>query len=308
MRVFVCAELGQISPNALGLAGDVLVHDTGHDPAGPAPEDFLACEVALGNPPAAWLAAAPQMRWVQLESVGFGEYVGLDWDALGRRLTLTNLAGFFAEPVAESALAGLLGLYRGVDQLVALRAGRIWLGDDIRPKLRTLRGANVVLFGYGAINRRLAELLAPFGCRITTFDSQWVAAALDAALGAADIVVSVVPHTARTKGVFDRRRLALLPETALFANFGRGSVVDEAALAEALQRGSLAGAVVDVTMDEPLPVGHPFWACPNLILTQHSGGGTADETARKIAIFAANLARYRRGEPLQGVVDFHRGY
>ena len=269
---------------------------------------FADCEVAFGNVPAHWLKASDRLRWLQLESVGFGEYRDLDWATLGRRLTVTNLAGFFAEPVAQTALAGILALLRGIDRLSLYREQRRWRGDPLRAELRTLHGAAVVLFGFGAINRRLQELLSVFDCTITAFDSRWQDDALAEALRNADIVVATAPETDRTVGVFDRSRLALLGGHALFVNCGRGSVVDEAALAEALSAGRLGGAVLDVTREEPLPADHALWRTPNTILTQHSGGGTADELDRKIDVFAANLERYRRGQPLAGVADFQRGY
>ena len=114
--------------------------------------------------------------------------------------------------------------------------------------------------------------------------------------------------SAQPVGVFDAARLSRFKPTALFVNVGRGSVVAEDALAERLHAGRLAGAVIDVTVREPLPQDHPFWTCPNLILTQHSGGGTEDEIDRVIDVFAGNLARYREGKPLAGVVDFEKGY
>jgi phosphoglycerate dehydrogenase-like enzyme len=269
---------------------------------------FDRCEIAFGNPPASWIAKSPRLRWVQLESVGFGEYMALDWAVLGPRVRITNLAGFFAEPVAESILAGVLALYRGIDRLAVLRERREWVGDPLRPELRTLSGATVVLFGRGEINNRVAELLAPFRCGVTAFGRDWDARALDRALAEADIVISAVPDTGRTRNVFDRARLAKLKRGALFLNFGRGSAVDDDALADCLESGAVGGAVIDVTRDEPLPSGHRFWTTRNLILTQHSGGGTADEIDRKIEVFLDNLARYRRGEPLHGMVDFSRGY
>jgi len=310
MEIFISGDLNDAQIAALrGIAGGDVLHIHGCIDADASLEpSFPRCEVVHGNVPPHWLAASPALRWVQLESVGFGEYAGLNWTELGERVTLTNLAGFFAEPVAESALAGILALYRGIDRLVSLRRTRDWQGDELRKELRTLEGANVVLFGYGSINRRLAELLGPFHCTILPSGSDWDRAALDGALAAADIVVSTAPDTATTRGVFGPKRLALLAETALFVNFGRGSVVDEDALADALGAGRLGGAVIDVTLDEPLPDDHRFWTCPNMIVTQHSGGGTKDEIDRKIDAFAANLARYRQGEPLVGTVDFARGY
>ena len=108
--------------------------------------------------------------------------------------------------------------------------------------------------------------------------------------------------------LFNHARLSLLKQDALFVNVGRGSVVDEHALAQALQNRRIASAVIDVTVDEPLPHDHPFWTLPNTLLTQHSGGGTKDELDRKIDLFAENLARYREQEQLFGIVDFARGY
>lgn len=266
------------------------------------------CAIVFGNPKPDRVAANPNLRWLQLESVGFGEYADLDWKRGHGETVVTNLSGFFADPVAESALAGILALYRGIDSLILLQAEKRWLGDPLRTSLRVLRGARVLLFGYGAINRRLAEFLAPFGCAITPITRGSGADALDRALADADLVVCTAPATPATSGLFDAARLAKLPSGALFCNFGRGSILDENALADALEQGRLAGAVIDVTDSEPLPPEHRFWSCPNIILTQHTGGGTKGELDRKIDVFLANLARFRTGAPLEGIVDFSRGY
>ena len=272
MRIALCLDLNgdQIARLRAGI-GEAELEETG---------DLDGCEIAFGNPTPEALTEAEALRWVQLESVGFGEYADLDWPTLGQRLTLTNLAGFFADPVAETALAGLLALARGVDRLARLQAARTWEGDPIRARLRLLQGARVVMLGNGAINRRLAELLAPFGCDVTALNSSATPSDLDALLPTADILVATVPDTPATRGLLSAERLALLPHHAVLANLGRGSLLDEDALASALADGRLAGAVLDVTRDEPLPPDHPFWTCPNILLTQHSGGGTADELDR----------------------------
>lgn len=310
MQIFVAIDVTNAQLARLReLAGDDILHVHGLcDEQTELEPSFMDCEVTLGNAPVAWVSQSPSLRWMQLDSVGFGEYRVLDWRALGERITLTNLAGFFAEPVAESALAGILALYRGMDRLIRLQDRTEWVGGSLRRDLRSLKGVHVVLFGYGAINRRLAELLVPFRCRVTAFGRGWTPAQLDQALAAADIVVSTVPETDATIGVFDSARLGLLSDRALFVNFGRGSVVDEAALAAALHDRRIGGAVIDVTLQEPLPRDHPFWSAPNTIVTQHSGGGTEDEIDRVIEVFADNLARYRKGSPLVGIVDFERGY
>jgi glyoxylate/hydroxypyruvate reductase A len=310
-QIALCVDLAPAQHRRLAdaVGNELLVDLTGECIREDAvPESFKRCEIAFGNPPASWLVGAEGLRWVQLESVGFGEYMDLDWQQLQGRLTLTNLAGFFAEPVAETALAGLLSLSRGIDRLTMLKSKGQWEGDPIRTRLRLLHRRHVVLVGYGATNRKLADLLAPFECRIDVIRSDSPSETLDAALVTAEIVVCAAPDTVSTRQMFDARRLALLPETALFANLGRGSLVDENALVDALRQHRLAGAVLDVTQAEPLPQDHPLWDCPNTLLTQHSGGGTDDELDRKIDVFLANLDRYRRNERLQGVIDIKRGY
>lgn len=302
MEIAVCATLSQAQLARLERgAGDLPVKLFAEDAA-------CDCEIVFGNPEASIVSANPKLRWMQLESVGFGEYLDLDWTRPAGRVAVTNLAGFFADPVAETALAGILALYRGIDVLVRFQSESRWAGDPLRTRLRSLKGARAVLVGHGAINRRLAELLAPFGCSITPITRSSPASVLDEALSRAELVVCTAPDTAGTRGMFDAERLARLPAGAVFCNFGRGSILDEDALADALDAGRLGGAVIDVTRQEPLPSGHRFWTTPNLILTQHSGGGTADELDRKIDLFLANLARFRAGTPLEGVVDFSRGY
>lgn len=310
MRIFVYLDLTEAQVRLLHRSAgtDMIDIVPPREDGAAAPDSFRCADIVFGNVPPHWLGEASSLSWMQLESVGFGEYAGLQWQTIGRGAELTNLAAFFAEPVAESALAGILALVRGLKQCVELQAQGVWRGDAIRPQLSTLHGSEVVLFGNGSIIRRLAELLAPFRCRITSFDSRWSPDALDAALAGARVVAAAVPHTDRTQGVFGRDRLALLPTGAILANFGRGSLIDEEALADALEARRIAGAVLDVTRDEPLPAEHRLWRCPNLILTQHTGGGTADEANRKISFFADNLARYRAGQPLHSRVDFARGY
>jgi glyoxylate/hydroxypyruvate reductase len=269
---------------------------------------FKSCEIAFGNPRASWINSSEQLRWIQLESVGFGEYASLEPACLQRLVGISNLEDFFSEPVAESILAGILGLCRGVAELARTQARQIWLGDEMRPSLTTLHSAAVVLFGRGNINRRVEELLLPFGCAVTRFGRDWARVDMERAIVSADIVICTVPHTPETQGLFDRALISKMKPRALFANFGRGSLVDETALSEALTCGALGGAVIDVTQQEPLPLDHPFWHCPNLLLTQHTAGGTKDETDRKIDLFLSNLARYRDGCLPRGLVNFERGY
>ncbi len=271
-------------------------------------------EIVFGSCPPSLLPAATTVRWMQLDSVGCDQYLPLDWDQLGRRLTVTNLRGFFSAAVAETGIGGLLTLLRGVDELVAARAGRAWQSADLRPRLRTLRGARVLIAGYGSIGRALHERLVPFGCEVVTYGTTRSGARLvrqedlDRQLPLSDVVFLALPGTPATSGLISRPRLAALGPHAVLVNLGRGSLVDEAALVAALRGGTLGGAVLDVTAREPLPPDDPLWTAPRTVLTQHTAGGWRGETDGKTEVFLANLGRYRAGEPLQGIVDWARGY
>ena len=306
MNIFVCLPLNadQLTWLRTSTANHELHYfpDVGTNPK--ARTAFEISDICFGNPPADWIAESTTLRWVQLESVGFGEYTGLDWQILGKRLKLSNLAGFFSDPVAESIVAGVLSHYRGIGRLSVLQTQQVWMGEALRPSLMTLRDANVVLFGKGAINRRVAELLAPFDCTIASFDSGWEASELRSALAKTDIVICTVPDSSSTRGVFDHDLIATIKHGGMFVNFGRGSLVDEIALAMAVETGRLSGAVIDVTKEEPLPPDHPFWKCTNILLTQHTGGGTRDEIDRKIDFFLANLKLFLSNKPPRSVVDF----
>lgn len=310
MEIFVCVGANAAQRRRIEeMAEGCRVHFRDDPPEGQsALEEFLRCEIAFGNPPPSWIETSRKINWIQLGSVGFDEYLPLANSIAAERVRFSNLAGFFAEPVAESCLSGILALLRGVDRFSTLKSRQLWNGEEIRRTLRTLVGAKVVLLGYGSINRRLEELIGPFGCSIKRFQSDWAELELEAALSSADVVACAVPDTPTTRWLFDKRRLALLPKTAIIANFGRGSLFDEGALCDALTEGRIAGAVLDVTDEEPLPPGHPLWESPNTLLTQHSGGGTVDEVDRKIDVFEANLGRYRSGALPSDLADFDRGY
>lgn len=316
MLVFVYLPTNRDTRQRLmDLAGqhELVICDPSH-PDREAESQFQRAEVAFGGVPATWVARSAELRWLQLDSVGVEPYLPLDWESLGARITCTNLHGFFATPVAETVLAGVLALYRGVLILHDLQQHAHWLKNDIRAKLRTLEGASVLLLGAGSIGRRLRELFAAFGAQVITFDRAGSGCdissttELDAALPQVDIVVAALPDTPATRNLMNSERLSRLRESAVIVNVGRSGVIDETALIDALQASRIAGALLDVTSMEPLPPDHPLWSCGNVLLTQHTAGGTHDEMDRKISVFAENLRRYLSGEPLQHVVDWRQGY
>jgi phosphoglycerate dehydrogenase-like enzyme len=131
---------------------------------------------------------------------------------------------------------------------------------------------------------------------------------LDPLLGWADFLVLAVPHTPETERMIGARELGLVRRESYLVNVARGSVVDEDALVEALRRGALAGAALDVFRDEPLPAESPLWRLPNVIVTPHVAGVTPRYFERALALFVDNLGRYVAGRPLRNLVDPALGY
>lgn len=316
MKIFTNLDLTDTHRKRLrSIAGRHDIYFADPEASGDGAESaFLESEVAFGSCPPEWLSKAHRLRWLQLDSVGFDRYLHLDWSGALQHITCTNLHGFFAEAVSESVLAGILALYRGIDECARLRLRRLWKKLEIRPRLRLLSDARALLVGYGSIGKRLSFLVGAFGCHVAVYDQARLAGALstprelDRALPGIDLVCCALPDTPGTRNLFDRRRIGLLKPGAILVNVGRGTLLDEEALADALESGRLGGAVLDVTREEPLPPDSRLWACPNVILTQHTAGGFSEEVDGKITFFERNLERYLRNEPLESAVDFARGY
>lgn len=312
--IFVCAHLDESARHLLTSTLPASSTTFARSPL-ISPENLTAfqqSDLCFGNVPAAWLEQAPRLRWMQLESIGFEYYQNLRVAPPG--LAITNLKGLFDSPAAESAVAGLLALYRGIDQLVPAQAAARWMSLEVRPHMQLLRDKQVVILGHGSIGRKLRHFLEAFGCRVQSFARTAdgaelrTAEALDLSLDQADIVACCLPNTTETRGLIDRRRLGLMRPNAVFVNIGRGAVVDEPALIESLQQKKIGGAVLDVTWQEPLPHDHSLWTCPRTILLQHTGGGYQEELLDKARTFLANFTRFQMGQPLHNLVNLARGY
>ncbi len=268
-------------------------------------------EIIFGNVPVDWLSDAPDLRWVQLSSAGFTPYSAL----AGRELsfTITNSAGIFGTPVAETALAGILALLREIPTFVEDKSRVHWRGAAIRPELGTLSGKRVLILGHGSIGGTFRQLLGGFSCSVETMGRRGGAdfdtpEALDERLPHADVVVAALPETEETIQLFDARRMQLLSPNCILVNVGRGSLIDEVTLLAMLHADRLRGAVLDVTAREPLPADDPLWTAPRTLLTQHSAGGADNEHRRLVDRFLHNLRRYRAAQSLEYVVNLGRGY
>jgi len=272
---------------------------------------LLGADILLGNPrPASLLSRAKNLKWIQLYSTGFEYYREVNTKAI-----VTNMQDYYSEPAAETVIAGILSLYRRTDLFSLLKNARKWVGYPIRAGLQTLQHKNVIILGPGNIGKRVAKILSVFDCKISFYGRNSPLAEvktimeLEEALPEADIVIGCLPGTNETQGLFTKNMIAAMKSTALFCNIGRGNLLEsENELVEALMNGTIGGAVLDVTSEEPLPLNHPLWDCPNTLLTQHSGGGSNTEYDGIVTLFLENLEAFKAGEPLKNKVDFNRGY
>ncbi len=233
-------------------------------------------------------------------------------------VVLTNSRGISAPNMAEHAIAFMLAFGRALPEFWKEQQAKSWRGWYERPAFFELTGQTVLLLGTGAIGQAIAERLRPFGCRligarrtggqldgldeVVTFD------ALPGVLPNVDHVVSTLPMTPHTAGIFGRDLISAMKPGSYFYNLGRGGTVDQDALIDALKSGHLAGAGLDVTDPEPLPEESPLWDAPNVLITGHTSGASPMTSARAIEVLRENLRAYVAGEPLNNVVDFEMGY
>lgn len=276
-------------------------------------------EVAYGaGPRPGEVGAAPRLRWVHVTSAGVDRLPLAELAAAG--IVLTNARGQHADAMADHAFGLLLALSRGVATAVRDQSQRVW-GHEGPSTPGVLAGRRLGILGLGSIGRAVARRAVAFGMEVwasrrrPSGDEPDVARLLGPSRGeflellaACDDVVAVLPSTAATRGLFDAAAFAAMRPGARLINLGRGDVLEEAALEAALRSGRLAGAGCDCLPREPLPPEATLWTAPNLVLTPHTGGQHPGYERRAMATFAANLARYCRGEPLANTVDLAAGY
>lgn len=298
-----------------GIAGHELIHVPRRDriyPPGGSPDERLAdADVCFGRADPSRVMALENIRWVQVPSAGYGAYDRHEVrEALRERgTTVTNNSAVFDEPCAEHALALLLAVNRRIPQAMSNQlADHHWDTEGyVQEPPRLLVGQILVILGFGAIARRLVELVAPFkmkviGVRRTPKGNEPVDVVaqtrVDEVLPSADHVMNILPHNAQTVGFVSRQRIERMKRGAIFYNIGRGKTVDQAALIEALESGHLAAAYLDVTDPEPLPPDHPLWTAPRCYITPHVAGVHAGEPVRSVRHFLDNLRRFENGQPM----------
>ncbi|MCP2228240.1 MULTISPECIES: D-2-hydroxyacid dehydrogenase [Pseudomonas] len=269
------------------------------------------CPIWLGQPDllANLLRQGHQPQWLQSTWAGITPLLA---DGLRRDYRLTRAVGIFGQVMAEYVLTYMLGHEREVLARLVSQVERKW---DSRQG-QSLAGRKVLIVGTGDIGQTVAKFLVPFGVELYGIASEareqapfvevGVLADLPRLVGEVDFVINLLPNTPNTHDLYDAALFKQFKPTGLFINVGRGVAVVDADLVEALKEGHLAGAVIDVCRQEPLPQRHPFWTAWGLLLTGHSSAPTSP--SMMVKLFVENLRAYQAGEALRGEVDFNRGY
>lgn len=245
---------------------------------------------------------AANLRWLHSGSAGVDHPVFRM--LLDRGVRLTNSSGASGRSIAHHVVMSLLALRRDLPGFLRDQATATWSARDVGD----VEGTTVGVVGMGPIGRESARLAVELGmrvigvrrtvqgdepCETTTFDH------LHALLPRLDALVLAVPLAPETRRLIGAAELALLPGGAHLVNVGRGELIDEAALVDALERGHLGAAALDVAEVEPLPPDSPLWRMPNVIVTPHSSGATASTRRRASEMFVAEFARYVTGRPFE---------
>lgn len=274
-------------------------------------EYAAGCPIWLGQPDllAPLLRQGVKPQWLQSTWAGVTPLLA---SGLPTDYPLTRAVGIFGQVMAEYVLCHLLAHERQLFAALAAQVEQRW--DNRRP--HSLAGRKVLIVGTGDIGLSVAQFLAPFGVellgiassprQLPPFRQVLGLDHLPGLAGETDYLINLLPDTPATRDIYDAALFARLKPSAVFINAGRGVAVVDADLVTALEQARLAGAVIDVCREEPLPAGHPFWNAPRLLLTGHSSAPT--EPRLLVQLFLDNLARWQGGAELRGLVDFARGY
>ncbi|MEP7357191.1 MAG: D-2-hydroxyacid dehydrogenase [Anaerolineales bacterium] len=275
----------------------------------------------------------PDLDWVQAHFAGMDHLLAAGSPLL-RQVKLTTASGIHATPMSEYALMMMLAFAHRLPQMAADQTRAHWSETRWSDYVPTeLRGQNLGILGYGSVGREMARLATALGMRVLALkreespkaDSGWQIAGLGDPEGVlparyftpdelpllladSDYVLLTLPLTEATRHIINRQSLAHMKRSAVLMNVGRGGLVDEPALIEALQTGRLRGAGLDVFETEPLPADSPLWSLPNVLVSPHISGFSPVYDVRAMELFAENLRRYMAGGHMFNLVDLSGGY
>jgi len=264
-------------------------------------------------------ARARRLQWIQVTAASVA---GLLFPALvDSPVQVTNGRGLWSEAMADHTIGAMMMFARKLHLARDRQNERRWTQSELNEgaPFRSLRGATLGLIGFGTIGSAIAERASALGMNVIAVrrhpatdpapaHEQWPVERMPELIERAEWLVLSTPLTAETRGMIGAAELSRMRKDAVLINLGRGPLIDEPALIDALERGVIAGASLDVFDREPLPADHPLWAFPQVILTPHISGLGDRLWERATDLFARNLTAFREGRPLENLVDKRAGY
>ncbi|MFF5996672.1 D-2-hydroxyacid dehydrogenase [Lysinibacillus sp. KU-BSD001] len=260
------------------------------------------------------IAVAEKLQWIFVASAGVEK---MPAQAIAERgIYVSNVRGIHKKPMTESILAHILSLKRGLPSIYAQQARSEW---NKKIRLTELNGSTALILGPGAIGQEIGRILQAFdvhtiginssGAMTNYMNETYPIAQLLQHLPKADIVISMLPSTPNTKNLIGREHFEVMKESAIFMNFGRGDLVAEDVLVQALQENLIAHAVLDVYAEEPLPANSPIWQLKNVTVSPHLSSHSSRYVERSLEIFKPSLRKWLNGErQLENEMDLLRGY
>lgn len=297
---------------AAGLADRVAV-DTLPRKEKPSAEQLARTEALMaGAVPAGLLPSMPKLRWAQAMSAGVDNWLALP--DLPSGLTLTCARGTHTESMPENIIGALFHVAKPYAQVAEHQKQSKWVHTVAQP----LTGKTLGILGLGAIGQEVARIAAALGMhvigtkrrptRIPNVAEVLAPEQTDEVLSQSDFVLLLLPATPETENFIDAKRLAKMKPSAWLLNFGRGQIINDADLMAATKDKKIAGALLDVFRQEPLPAENPFWTAPGIVVLPHIGGPHPQRDRFVSRLFVENLKRFLDGEPLKEVVDRTAGY
>jgi len=297
---------------AAGLAERVLI-DTLSRTEKPSAEQLAKTEalMAVGVPPGL-LPAMPKLRWAQSMTAGVEGWLALP--DLPATLTLTCARGTHRESMPENIIGALFYVAKPYAMAVENQKHRRWLQSVAEP----LTGKTLGILGLGAIGQEVARVATALNMRVigtrrrpepmTNVAKVLPPDRTHEVLAEADFVLLLLPATKETENFINAERLGKMKPSAWLLNFGRGHLIKDDDLIAAVKAKKIAGAVLDVFRQEPLPADHPFWSTEGIIVLPHIGGPHPQRDKIVARMFVDNLGRFLDGKPLKEVVDRNAGY
>lgn len=278
-------------------------------------EQVKNAEVMVGFPDPKILKNAVNLKWLHLSSIGVDKHVDRNLYA-NPDVLLTNSSGIYGKSISDHIVGYMIALTRNFPFFIRNQEKSAWIKKDAN---KDIFGSTALIVGLGDVGRNLAMKLKAFDVHTIAVkrtmtdkpdyvDELYTTESLDSLIPRADFIILCLAATPETTGIMNKERIALMRKDAYLINIGRGNLIDQDALYEALSENRIAGAAEDSSVPEPLPADSRFWNLDNLIITPHCSGKSPTTYIRQYAVFHGELERFSKGEQLKNLISFDLKY